>query len=180
MRYGLHRPKTITPLRSTSLPSKKKNLGTTTIESANGKRPKFDPFARKKRNAFVPRIKEDAGPMTEEQAASFYRPNYFIDPTMIRTAVEAVTTKKIEVAELPAMYGLAYEIATVQGRIHVTRTDLEGAIEIRTQERLEAIANGTGHMGEMNSVLPAPRKVHEIRWKQICKAILDFRNGPKK
>ena len=176
MRHRLHRPKTITPQRSSSLPSKRKNLGTTTIESANGrKQVKFDPFARKKRNAFVPRIREEAGPMTDEQAASFYRPNYFIDPTMIRAAVEAVTTKKIEVSELPAMYQLAQEIASVQGRIHVTRTDLEGAIELRTEERIQGIADGTVKMGEMNTVLPAPRKVHEIRWKQICNAVLQSR-----
>ena len=74
--------------------------------------------------------------MSDEDIARFFRPGYFIAPTMINAVVEAVKTDRIKASELEMIYGLAKIIANVQARKQVTITDVDAAIEIRTPERL--------------------------------------------
>jgi hypothetical protein len=186
MRHSFHRPKTITPLRSTKASvairqkTPSKPTGPVTITTANGDQSTTtNPFAKKKRNGFVPRIRPIEGPVSDEKAASLFRPDFFVDPTMIRTMVKAVVDQEITVAELGPVYHLAFLISKVQGRKHVTNTDLEGAIEVRTQERLKAIGDGTVKMGELRSILPAPRNVHEIRWRKIASTIIEYQQTPE-
>ena len=110
--------------------------------------------------------------MSDEDIARFFRPGYFIAPTMINAVVEAVKTDRIKASELEMIYGLAKIIANVQARKQVTITDVDAAIEIRTPERLEQISEGTLKMGELQTILPAPRNVYQLRWKTICTAAL--------
>ena len=119
--------------------------------------------------------------MTDHEAALFFRPEYNITPQILNAVLAAVDEKLITANDLAGLYELAWLLAKAQGRQrHVQFLDIEAALEIRSIDRLEAVSNGTVKMGAACIVLPAPRSVHEIRWKTICTAALaDYKASNK-
>lgn len=175
------RPRTVIPRRTSTArhgatPANKKiaprSTTTTTLgPSATAGQPKRDPFERKKKkNTYFPRHE---GPVSDHEAALFYRPDFDITPQILNAVLAAVDEKLITAKELVGIYELAWLLAKAQGRRrNVQFIDIEAALEILSIERLEAVSNGTIKMGAAREVLPAPRNVHEIRWKTICTAAL--------
>ena len=134
-----------------------------------------DPFAKTVVRKVVPQYKEPLKPQTDEEKARNFVPShkYYVNDMMKDMVAQAVVDNELSLDDLPFVYELASLLAHVQRR-GPSPTDLEGAIKIRTIERLEKMAKGEVKQQPLQIVMgPMLKHAFESRWKQLADAAFE-------
>lgn len=105
-----------------------------------------------------------------------YQPDFFISQVSKRNVRNAIEKGHITEAELPVMYNIALHLSSVFKRRAPTLSDIDMAIQIRTEDRLSELAAGTIQIEatptRISGVQALPKKEQRSLWEKVAQLTL--------